>query len=96
MHVHRTTAGERFAHSTVGTPVYSAPELSTIPCVYNTKVDMWALGCVVYELAALHPPFGGVSQSALEEQIAKDEPPPLPGCYSVELVALVGDEVLGF
>lgn len=33
--------------SRVGTPLYLAPELiKNKP--YNNKIDMWALGCVIY------------------------------------------------
>jgi serine/threonine protein kinase len=39
-----------------GTPGYRAPELLN-PGVYNEKVDIWALGCILYELVKQLPIF---------------------------------------
>eukprot|EP00039_Didymoeca_costata_P019103 m.336244 g.336244 ORF g.336244 m.336244 type:complete len:515 (+) comp17795_c0_seq1:255-1799(+) len=83
--------GERFVHSTVGTPAYSAPELLRSPCVYNHKVDMWALGCVIFELASLTSPFHGKTQEALHERIRHKPQQELPFPYSVELNFVVKD-----
>lgn len=39
-----------------GTPNYLAPEM--INCEpYNQKADIWAIGCLLYEMAALRPAF---------------------------------------
>ena len=42
----------------VGTPLYLSPELVKQK-PYDYKVDIWALGCVLYHLACLSPPFYG-------------------------------------
>ncbi|CAE7236216.1 nek2 [Symbiodinium necroappetens] len=44
------------AHSLVGTPYYFAPELVSGDA-YGAPADGWALGAVVYEVAALRRPF---------------------------------------
>jgi serine/threonine protein kinase len=45
-----------------GTPLYASPELcDNLP--YNEKTDIWSLGVVLYELAALMPPFNGTNVS---------------------------------
>ena len=40
----------------VGTPCYISPELCEGK-PYNQKSDIWALGCVLYELASLKRAF---------------------------------------
>lgn len=46
-----------FCVTQAGTPMYMAPEmLANKP--YDFKVDVWMLGCCVYELCAFHLPFG--------------------------------------
>ena len=44
------------ASSRVGTLLYMAPEiLDGQP--YNHRADIWALGCILYELCTLEKPF---------------------------------------
>lgn len=52
------------AQTAVGTPLYVAPE---IVCGnnYNTKADVWSLGCTFYEILTFSPPFKGMSLSDL-------------------------------
>jgi serine/threonine protein kinase len=45
-----------YAYTHVGTPYYMSPEqISEKP--YDEKSDLWSVGCIIYELAALKPPF---------------------------------------
>ena len=48
----------------MGTPLYFSPELCQ-ESPYNDKSDMWAVGCLLYEMAALRPPFTAANQVAL-------------------------------
>ena len=45
-----------FAQTHVGTPYYMSPEQIQSKS-YNEKSDIWALGCIVYEMAMLTRPF---------------------------------------
>lgn len=45
-----------FTLQVVGTPCYISPELCEGK-PYNQKSDIWALGCVLYELASLKRAF---------------------------------------
>ncbi|XP_051912274.1 serine/threonine-protein kinase Nek7-like [Hippocampus zosterae] len=44
------------AHTQTGTPYYASPEVWRDE-PYDGKSDVWSLGCVLYEMAALRPPF---------------------------------------
>ena len=46
----------QFAFTHVGTPYYMSPEQINEQ-KYNEKCDIWSLGCILYELCALRPPF---------------------------------------
>ena len=44
----------------VGTPYFMAPEVCKQQ-PYGEKADIWAIGCILYELAILKKPFDGTS-----------------------------------
>lgn len=53
-----------FASTRIGTPYYMSPELfNNKP--YNHKSDIWALGCVLYEMAALTHAFDATRRDHL-------------------------------
>ncbi|CAO1629870.1 unnamed protein product [Parajaminaea phylloscopi] len=82
------TGSHTFASTYVGTPYYMSPELAT-GASYDTKSDIWALGCIVYELCALRPPFDATSQAELTIKIKSGQVPSLPRRYSRELDEVV-------
>ena len=42
------------------------------------KVDIWAIGCVLYHLACLEPPFSGDNLISLGNNIVNKHPKNLP------------------
>ncbi|XP_042334466.1 serine/threonine-protein kinase Nek3-like isoform X2 [Sceloporus undulatus] len=76
------------ASTFVGTPYYLSPELcEDLP--YSSKADVWALGCVLFEMCALQPPFQALSLLGLFAKIVKGRQGPVPKCYSIPLHGLI-------
>ena len=73
-----------FAYSNVGTPYYMSPE-QVDENKYNEKSDIWSLGCFLYELASLHPPFEAHNHLSLALKIKSGKVEKLPEIYSENL-----------
>lgn len=71
--ISRVLESTRFATSCVGTPAYMSPELMRNER-YDVGVDMWALGCICYELCTLSLPFMATSLLDLVFQVVETEP----------------------
>ena len=56
------------ANTQIGTPYYMPPEIYRYQR-YNTKIDIWSLGCVLYEMMAFYPPFNGRTMVDLKYKI---------------------------
>lgn len=76
------------SHTQAGTPFYASPEVwSEKP--YDHKSDMWSLGCVLYELCTLRPPFRAEDRKLLHVKICKGAYQQIPSHYSSDLSSLV-------
>lgn len=73
-----------FAKTMVGTPYYMSPEQMNY-LSYNEKSDIWSLGCLMYELCALRPPFTATSSRELQTKICLGRFSRIPHRYSNEL-----------
>lgn len=69
--------GEQLTGSGVGlgTPEYMSPEQSSEARLVDGSTDIYALGCVVYEMLAGEPPFTGPNVQTVMERHAKSRPP---------------------
>ena len=59
----------------LGTPHYMSPEQATRDHSLGPATDIWALGCVLYEMLASEPPYsGGTPQAVLGKIITAESP----------------------
>lgn len=72
----------------VGTPIYFAPEVIQHK-LYSFPVDIWALGCVFYYMAALQHPYKDATIQTLGYYIVDKDPRPIKGAYSPQLIAFI-------
>jgi NIMA (never in mitosis gene a)-related kinase len=77
-----------FAYTGVGTPLYFSPEMCNEK-PYNQKGDIWAFGCLMYELCTFRPPFIASNQIALAKKICNEEAAPLPNHIPRDLTFLI-------
>ena len=78
--------------TTLGTVAYMSPQQAQGVEV-DHRTDIWALGCVLYEMVCGQRPFKGVYDKALLYEIVYEEPQPLTGLRTgvpVELEFMIG------
>lgn len=75
---------EALAHTQVGTPYYVAPEVWRNKA-YNSKCDMWSLGCLLYELCTFRPPFEAESMEGLARKVMRGRYDQISSGYSQAL-----------
>ena len=75
--VSASTGGDTitFAGIAVGTPAYMSPEQGAAEPKIDGRADVYALGCVAYEMLAGHPPFLG---RTAHEILARHSIDPVP------------------
>jgi serine/threonine-protein kinase len=61
----------------IGSPQYMAPEQLQSAKAADPRTDIWALGCILYELVSGGPPFSGNTLAELLASILRDQPPSL-------------------
>mmetsp|Transcript_43249 Transcript_43249/g.97558 ORF Transcript_43249/g.97558 Transcript_43249/m.97558 type:complete len:522 (+) Transcript_43249:141-1706(+) len=78
------------AKTQIGTPYYLSPEVCQEK-PYGWPSDIWATGCILYELCALKVPFDAPNISGLVQKICRGPTPQLPPSYSDFLRELCTD-----
>ncbi len=61
----------------LGTPHYMAPEQAMGEREITAKADIYALGCVAYEMLTAEPPFQGATAQAIIARVMTEAPRPL-------------------
>lgn len=76
------------AQTQIGTPYYLSPEICQ-GRPYAWGSDIWAMGCILYEMCAKGVPFDAPDLKSLIQRITRGPAPEVPGNYSQSLQALV-------
>jgi tRNA A-37 threonylcarbamoyl transferase component Bud32 len=72
---------DRGALTVLGTPPYMAPECLE-PLAVDPRTDLYALGCMLFEMATGAPPYPGATPFAVLEAHRNAPIPELPSTYS--------------
>ena len=72
----RSDGGTRMTETgmSLGTPHYMSPEQSMGEREITPKADIYALGCVLYEMLTAEPPFTGATAQAIIARVMTEEP----------------------
>ncbi len=74
-----STAGTRMTETgmSLGTPHYMSPEQAMGEREITARSDVYALGCVLYEMLTGDPPFTGSTAQAIVARVVTESPRPL-------------------
>ncbi len=108
MNVSKISDYKGLNYTQTGTPYYASPEVWRDE-PYDIKSDIWSLGCVVYEMVALKPPFRADDMQGLYKKVIKGVYPKIPAHFSDDLASVIAamihskanfrpntDQILGF
>jgi Tol biopolymer transport system component len=72
----RSEGGARMTETgmSLGTPHYMSPEQAMGQREINARSDVYALGCVTYEMLTGEPPFNGPTPQAIVARVMTEEP----------------------
>ena len=76
------------ARTQIGTPYYMSPEIWEHKS-YNAASDMWALGCIIFEMCSGRPPFLANDMQGLARKVRFNASPTIGSAYSRDLASLV-------
>lgn len=88
LNVSKITQQDGLLYTQTGTPFYASPEVWRDQ-PYNNKSDIWSLGCVIYEMTTLNPPFKSVNMDGLYRAVLSGSYPKIPEYYSEELSRVI-------
>ncbi len=85
-----STAGSRMTETgmSLGTPHYMSPEQAMGERDLDARTDIYALGCVLYEMLTGQPPFTGPTAQAIVAKVITEKPTPIS-----KLRSSVGDDL---
>ena len=75
---------DNFLRTQTGTPYYASPEV-WMSKPYSYKSDLWSIGCIIYELCELKPPFTGSDMDELFINVCKGKIERINKVYSDDL-----------
>ena len=81
-------ARKGLGYTQTGTPYYASPEVwKDQP--YDNKSDIWSLGCVLYEMITLHPPFRAENMEGLYNKVIRGQYKKISSKFSSDLAEIV-------
>ena len=79
---------DQLSYTQTGTPYYASPEVwKDQP--YDSKSDIWSMGCLLYEMCALVPPFRADDRQGLYKKVVKGKYPRIPDHFSQEMATVI-------
>ena len=75
-------------YTQTGTPYYASPEVWRDQ-PYDSKSDIWSLGCVIYEMTTLKPPFRAQDMNGLYKKVLRGAYPEVPKKYTKDLADII-------